>query len=315
MARLGKSLKQVKDGCPLDRGSSDANFTGPATEIFAISRKINYGYSERVHDVTTRCCLYQTRTTGWHRLRSGSVRVFPAPVQIRYFDDPFGNRMIEIKHQEIESRLAIMLMLEVEGGQKLKLQENGAYLDSPQRFAEPTPLTIADASLDQALRELLSSRGRRSVKPAGVANELCAFVHQRMRYRSGATEITTPASNAWALREGVCQDYSHVMLALCRRAGIPARYVAGYVLGQPGPIAMHAWVEVYGGCKDGLDSPVHSNESWLGFDPTRGKIAGSKYLATAMGRDYSDVKPISGQFRGEGKAVLRTSTRIDRKPS
>jgi transglutaminase-like putative cysteine protease len=221
--------------------------------------------------------------------------------------------MVETKHRQIESRLAIMIRLEVECLQNLKLQEKEESLDSPQRFVESTSLTMADAGLDQALDELLSSRASYATKSITLANEICAFVHRKMRYRSGVTEVRTPASKAWAQREGVCQDYSHVMLALCQRAGIPARYVAGYVLGKPGPIAMHAWVEVCANSTDGHDSTLHRSEDWLGFDPTKGRTAGSNYLTIAIGRDYSDVKLISGQFRGDGKTVLCTSTRIDHK--
>jgi transglutaminase-like putative cysteine protease len=100
------------------------------------------------------------------------------------------------------------------------------------------------------------------------------------------------------------------MLALCRRVGIPARYVAGYVLGKSGSIAMHAWVEVYVGAPDGNASSIHRSQDWLALDPTKGRIVGSNYLAMGIGRDYIDVKPISGQFRGCCKAVLRTTTRM-----
>jgi transglutaminase-like putative cysteine protease len=299
----------VSDSCLFGGGSSDTKFAGPTTAILTIIRRIELVYSAPAYDVTTQCCRWQTHTAGMYRLLSGSMQVSPAPDEMCCFTDRFGNQTVEIKHQQIESRLAVNISFEVEGRQHLKREERDASLDSPQPFLGPTPLTTADAGLDEALSELLSSRASPAMKSTTLANDICSLVHHKMRYRSGATQITTPASKAWAQRGGVCQDYSHVMLALCRRVGIPARYVSGYVLGESGPIAMHAWVEVYVGASDG-NSSIHRSRDWLALDPTKGRIAGSNYLAMAIGRDYSDVKPISGQFRGCCKAVLRTATRM-----
>jgi transglutaminase-like putative cysteine protease len=106
-----------------------------------------------------------------------------------------------------------------------------------------------------------------------------------------------------ATRRGVCQDYAHAMLALCRVQGIPARYVSGYfhnVERLPGEIeASHAWVET-----------LLPGYGWKGFDPTHDRIVDTRYIRLATGRDYGDIRPVSGTFRGRGTRLLTVDVKI-----
>jgi transglutaminase-like putative cysteine protease len=121
----------------------------------------------------------------------------------------------------------------------------------------------------------------------------------------GATGVWATARDAFERGEGVCQDFAHLMIALCRTAGLPARYVSGHLLGEG---AMHAWVQVL------LRDERHPRLStWLDFDPTHGRIASGPYIAVAVGRDYGDVSPTRGSFtapyggrltEGRAEAVL-----------
>lgn len=113
--------------------------------------------------------------------------------------------------------------------------------------------------------------------------ELTHLVHQSITYTPGVTSVSTTAEEALTLGQGVCQDEAHVLIALCRMAGIPARYVCGLFLGEG---ATHAWAEVY---EDG---------QWLGWDPTRDCPVNEEYLAISYGRDYSDCPVERGVFRG-----------------
>ncbi|MDP8936334.1 MAG: transglutaminase family protein, partial [Actinomycetota bacterium] len=116
------------------------------------------------------------------------------------------------------------------------------------------------------------------------------------------------AAAAVAGGRGVCQDYAHVMIALCRAAGLPARYVSGHLVGEGGS---HAWVEVVvsssavGGGTDGRALAV-------AFDPTHDRRARRGYLTVAVGRDYADVAPTSGTFEGLGPGVLSATKRLGR---
>ena len=102
-------------------------------------------------------------------------------------------------------------------------------------------------------------------------------------YTSGSTDIYTTASQAFAKGEGVCQDYAHIMITLCRILGIPARYVNGLMIGEG---YSHAWVEIYTG------------EGWYGLDPTNNLHVDDYYIKFAHGRDYSDCILDKGLFRG-----------------
>jgi transglutaminase-like putative cysteine protease len=114
----------------------------------------------------------------------------------------------------------------------------------------------------------------------------------------GATDVGTIAAEAFAARRGVCQDYTHVALAAARSLGIPARYVSGYFHpegggGDVGEQASHAWLEVW-----------FSQSGWIGVDPANDRVVNDRYVRVAYGRDYADVTPIKGSYRGSGGSSL-----------
>ena len=119
-----------------------------------------------------------------------------------------------------------------------------------------------------------------------------------MKFDPKATTVDTPATEAFAKRHGVCQDFSHIMIACLRGIGIPAGYVSGFLRTLPPPgkprlegaDAMHAWVRAWCGPEAG----------WIEFDPTNDKLAGEDHIVVAYGRDYSDVSPIKGTMRISG---------------
>lgn len=115
------------------------------------------------------------------------------------------------------------------------------------------------------------------------AKVLAKAVHRHFVYTPGATAVTTTAGEAFALGKGVCQDYTHVFLALARCLGIPARYVSGLPRGEG---ASHAWAEIW---QDGL---------WYGVDPTRDCPVDEGYLKLCTGRDFGDCPVESGIFSG-----------------
>jgi transglutaminase-like putative cysteine protease len=102
---------------------------------------------------------------------------------------------------------------------------------------------------------------------------------------------------------GVCQDFAHVMLGLCRQSGIPARYVSGYFFNnrrRPGEIeASHAWVEV-----------MVPGFGWTAFDPTHDRVADERYVKVATGRDYADIRPVSGTYKGAPTRSLKVEVAV-----
>ncbi len=146
----------------------------------------------------------------------------------------------------------------------------------------------------------------RSVVAGGMA--LMKAIRDGLRYESGATDTYTPPLEAFRARHGVCQDFAHIMIIAARAQGIPAAYVSGYLRTLPPPgkkrlvgaDAMHAWVNLWCGAQLG----------WVGFDPTNNLIARTDHIFVAMGRDYADVAPLDGVFRGGGKQKLDVSVDV-----
>ncbi|MBT2755525.1 transglutaminase family protein [Mesobacillus foraminis] len=133
--------------------------------------------------------------------------------------------------------------------------------------------------------------------PVQFSLELMRYLHEVFTYDTLSTNVNTNATVAFSLKKGVCQDYTHVMLSILRARGIPARYVSGYLyVGENsalvGDSATHAWVEV-----------MAPGIGWIGLDPTNNVEALENHIRIGTGRDYSDVSPLQGVYRG-GKQRL-----------
>ncbi|ACU54586.1 transglutaminase domain protein [Acidimicrobium ferrooxidans DSM 10331] len=160
----------------------------------------------------------------------------------------------------------------------------------------PTPLTtIAEPAIDLEV----------GTDPLERAEALAAIVHDTITYAPGTTTVDTTADEAWARRSGVCQDATHVLCALLRHAGIPARYVSGCFaphaleVSEAAEGASHAWVEAWVG-------------HWHPLDPTNLFAPSERYITVARGRDYRDVAPLHGIYEGPGRQTMRSSVRIQR---
>jgi len=127
-------------------------------------------------------------------------------------------------------------------------------------------------------------------------------LRERLEYKKGVTSSATTVSDALDLGQGVCQDFSHVGLALLRMVGIPARYVSGYLYrDSPRELETHAWCEAY-----------VPSLGWVGVDPTHGELAGEGHVAVAVGRSYADVPPNRGVYRGDAEERISVKVTMDR---
>jgi transglutaminase-like putative cysteine protease len=162
-------------------------------------------------------------------------------------------------------------------------------------FRAATSLTAADRRISEIAREFVS----RHSEPEDFADAVNAWIYQSMLYGHGSTDVRTTAAEALQIGRGLCQDYAHIMLATCRYAGLPARYVSGHMLGEGGS---HAWVEVL--LWDRRGSYVA-----IPFDPTNQRRATPAYITVAVGRDYRDVSPTTGSFIAPHPGRLTTSKR------
>jgi transglutaminase-like putative cysteine protease len=169
----------------------------------------------------------------------------------------------------------------------------------PSLLTRETPLL---AAFDDALRREhgIDVRGR---DPLSEVLAINTAIHQRFTYRQQVTAVDSPIDHALETGEGVCQDLAHVMLACVRRRGIPCRYVSGYLFHGSDDTsadgATHAWVEV-----------LLPRLGWVGFDPTNDVVAGTRHIRVAIGRDYADVPPTKGVFRGRSANELAVSVQV-----
>jgi len=167
----------------------------------------------------------------------------------------------------------------------------------PSRFAGATP-----ALLELAVRLAVVRRD----DPLMVVQELNRRLYEYFDYVPRSTRVDSPIDEAIANRAGVCQDFAHTMLALLRHVGIPARYVSGYLYrgsndhDRSTPDASHAWVEA-----------LMPQLGWVGFDPTNDLVATGRHIRTAVGRDYADVPPTHGIFRGKTESELYVAVQVE----
>jgi transglutaminase-like putative cysteine protease len=168
-------------------------------------------------------------------------------------------------------------------------------------FMLPTPLTTVTPDIAAS-----AISGISGLSPDEAAEAISAEVRSHVRYMPGATGVRTDAQEAWQKGQGVCQDMAHVTVSLLREAGLPARYVSGYlhpdVKARPGTTATgqsHAWVEYWAG-------------SWTALDPTSGAPVGERHVVVARGRDYADVPPLKGIYHGAPDSVMDVTVDVTR---
>src|SRR5262249_43571446 len=155
------------------------------------------------------------------------------------------------------------------------------------------------------LAELTQELGvARQRDPLTLLRGVTAGIARLFEYSPRTTRVDSPIDQALVERKGVCQDFSHIMIALVRNVGIPCRYVSGYLFHRAedqgsGQDATHAWVEAL---LPGL--------GWVGFDPTNNIIAAERHIRVAVGRDYADVPPTRGVFQGDARSELAVAVQV-----
>jgi transglutaminase-like putative cysteine protease len=252
------------------------------------------------------------RTEGEQRCLSFQLFVEPK-TRIHMYRDYLGNSIhhfnVPAKHLE----LRIVAEALVENGPPPDLpetltREDWAALDAevaagdywemlmPSTFAQP----------GEGLLSLLEPlRVRRRDDPLTFLRELNVAVYEWFEYAPKSTRVDSPIDHAIEARKGVCQDFAHIMTALVRQVKIPCRYVSGYMYPRSEQQdrspegATHAWVEAL---LPGL--------GWVGFDPTNNVLAGDRHVRTAIGRDYADVPPTKGIFKGATESQLTVSVQV-----
>jgi len=262
--------------------------------------QFTYGYESPVTNVRTIMRVAPHQHYGRQRRLDIRWHMDP-PADYRHYTDAFGNLVWQMDHARVEKEITctVEMRAETEAGyladgtlalQGTDPQDTDCTVDSSE-FTRLTHLVDRSDTLVR-LAERLRGGGSTSGK---LAEAILHHVHAALRYERGRTHVGTSASEAMALGSGVCQDYTHIMLAICRLAGLSARYVSGLL---PGEGQMHAWVEVL------LPGTSQKPPTWVGYDPTHQRRCDERYIAVAVGRDYQDIAPTSGYYEGEAKNRL-----------
>jgi transglutaminase-like putative cysteine protease len=262
-----------------------------------INQTYLYEYSGPIELLRQRLIVVPPDFHDDQRLVTHKLRVTGCNVDTERSYDTFGNVVLDLTLQHVEREVEFQswIVVEREAGPDGSLPWDPLPPDS--RFSEPSRLTQPDEALTAVAAELKAT-GATGLELADLVNER---VHAHLRYEWDVTTVATTAAEAWAIGAGVCQDYTHCMLALARLCGLSARYVSGHLLGEGG---MHAWVEVLVPHPQDADA-----RSAVALDPTHARRASLRYVTVAVGRDYADVAPTSGTYEGLHEGVLTTHKR------
>jgi transglutaminase-like putative cysteine protease len=254
-----------------------------------IVHRTTYRYEEPVK-YTAQTLRLTPRREGSQRILSWQLR---APGRRTEQTDAHGNLThlltLEEPHREIS--------LEVRGIVEMTGDEEFVGFDgtlSPLAYLAPTPLTQPSAEMIALAHSHIGRGGSLRERLYGLAGG----VYERVRYTPGTTSVEDSAAVVFTRGQGVCQDQAHVFVSCCRAAGIPARYVSGYLCSVDGAeSASHAWVDAW----------LEDAQGWLGIDVTHLEPMGPKHCRLAVGRDYLDAAPVRGVRRGGGREVMDVS--------
>ena len=223
---------------------------------------------------------------------------------VHHFDLPSRHGQLTIITDalvNIEAQPSIPEVMGYEGWQELEeLLERKDYWDMlmPSHFARSSP------ELERLAGEIGATE-RKGRSPLALLQDITSGVHRSFSYVKKSTAVNSPIEDALRSRQGVCQDFAHIMITLVRNARIPCRYVSGYLYHSTEnqhPVAegaTHAWVEA-----------LLPGIGWIGFDPTINRLAGDKHIRTAVGRDYADVPPTIGMMKGRAETQLQVRVRV-----
>lgn len=282
--------------CLLDH--QEVNWQQVQRTAYLIHQHLRYDYPGPIYDLQQRLMIIPPDTHGDQRCIVHHLEVSAPMVEIFEQHDIFGNIVLNLSVPEVEKAIDFEIWIVVERHTSASPHHISSAWLSDASFLEPSTLTQANDMLRQVAAMLLAE-GHQGIALAQRIND---WVYHALRFVHGITDIHTTAAEALALGQGVCQDYAHIMLALCRLCALPARYVSGHLLGEGGT---HAWVEVLVPSADPSNVAIA-----LPFDPTHGCPTSLSYLTIAVGRDYLDVTPTSGTFRASHRGQLSTRKRV-----
>ena len=285
--------------------------------IYEITHLTRYSYGAIV-ELTTGVLRLAPRSGDGQEVQRFSIVTDPVSQPLTERIDPFGNRVTSLRIEKPHRQLSIT------ASSRVRVNRTPPPTRSPAWEtvgAEAIAMTSLDAdgpaialypSRRVALFDEATAYAKQSFGPHrpifDAASELARRIRSDFTYDPEATEVNTPAAEAFDRRRGVCQDFAHIMIAAVRGIALPALYVSGYIRTLPPPgkerlagaDATHAWVSVWCGASLG----------WRDFDPTNATSIQNDHIVVARGRDYSDVSPIESMVLSSGRHRLEVEVDV-----
>lgn len=275
---------------------------------FTIHHQTTYRYEEPIHESYSVCHL-QPRSDLEQYCTSFELNSVPRAKMFAY-KDRFGNAVHHFsvlpEHPVlvISARSTVMTVRsrpELSGGahRDALLADHG--LAMLYDFLNRSPLV----EFGSELRDLAGEIGEPGDDLLEWYERAGTRIRETFRYVKQATNVRTTVAESIKMRAGVCQDFAHVLIALCRYSAIPARYVSGYIFSEQsgavlGAEASHAWCEAY-------LPPL----GWVGYDPTNARFIDERFVKVAVGRDYRDVSPVRGVYKGLAQSNMSVNVAMD----
>jgi len=278
---------------------TEFHYDGPVSESY------NEVRLRPIHDESQSCLSFRlttlpnSRATAYHDSFGNWVHQFNVLEEHRCLR--VEAESVVLAHETSSNGSASMSLSEFDS--------HGSDLSEPYfEFLAPTGYVPHLRQL-QELSKMADSNSGGTV--LGFAQATSTLIHERFQYVTGATQVHSSVEHSLSIGAGVCQDFAHLVLAVVRMRGIPGRYVSGYLVPQGtaeptanveeviGGQASHAWAEVY-----------VPGTGWVGLDPTLGAAVGLRHVRVAYGRDYGDVAPVRGVYKGHAGQRLSVDVRV-----
>ncbi len=280
--------------------------------FYSIRHVTRFRYSGPVRESVMELRM-QPRSEGQQTLRSFQIATAPK-AQLFAYNDPFGNTVyhFNVLREHTELKIDAQSSIEVQemaplppAADSLEWQRYNSLNLNGEHYDLLEDSTFARRSPDLAAFIAAHGLEKPSGDPLTALKHLNTTLFDAFDYQIGVTDASSPIEQALEKKRGVCQDFAHIMIAVARGWNVPTRYVSGYLhhrrqdKNRSGEDATHAWVEAY------LPS-----FGWVGFDPTNNIMASERHIRVAIGRDYADVPPTRGTFKGQAESELAVSVSV-----
>ncbi|GAC1416709.1 MAG: transglutaminase family protein [Candidatus Velthaea sp.] len=261
---------------------------------YRIEQTLRYEYDHPIRNLRHRLII-APRVRHLDQERVGHRIWSSTDIPLTLTTDGFGNDVASLSIRRVEREIAFGLESTIVRAGHLPPTGDSRGDSRDMRWMDGGRLTRADESLLDAAADIRAMHPNARER----AHAIMRFVHAHMTYTKNVTDVFTTASTAFHMGRGVCQDFSHIAIALARACGIGARYASGHLIGEG---ATHAWVEFL--------VPSAAGPVVLSLDPTYCSETDFRYVVVAIGRDYDDVAPTSGTFSGRSGGTLHGRQRV-----